>query len=159
VRNFWKKFRTLLKNALFFVQFFFHYIFRSTKNNLQNGHFNFSRRWPHIFYMLFEKSYDIFMGFLVETIWKYFENFLHFLFKNFRDDLLVFWFSLLFTLRSFRPIHPVFLYVDLNEHSTQHAFSNISKLGHFLSWLFINSIKTKTLISFRCIKSFSNQNK
>jgi hypothetical protein len=46
--------------------------------------FYFSRRRPNIFYMLFEKSYDIFLGFLGETIWKYLENFPHFLFKNFQ---------------------------------------------------------------------------
>jgi hypothetical protein len=36
--------------------------------------------------MLFEKSYDIFLGFLVETILKYFENFPHFLFKIFQTN-------------------------------------------------------------------------
>jgi hypothetical protein len=37
---------------------------------------------------IFEKSYDTFLGFLVETIRKYFENFPHFWFKIFK---LIFW--------------------------------------------------------------------
>jgi hypothetical protein len=44
----------------------------------------FSRRWPRLFYMLFEKSYDMVLLFLVKIIWKYFENLPHFLFKNFQ---------------------------------------------------------------------------
>jgi hypothetical protein len=43
---------------------------------------------PQIFSMLFEKSYDTFLGFLVETIWKYFENFPHFWFKFFKHIFL-----------------------------------------------------------------------
>jgi hypothetical protein len=72
----------------FFFKFFYSICFKSTKKTLQNGHFNLSRRWPHIFYtcMLFEKSYEIFLGFSVETIWKYIENFPHFLFKNFQTN-------------------------------------------------------------------------
>ena len=60
--------------------------FKSTKKTFQYGYFNFSRRWPHIFYMLFEKSYDTFLRFLVETFWKYFENFPHFWFKIFQTN-------------------------------------------------------------------------
>ena len=36
------------------------------------------------FYILFEKSNDIFLKFLVETFWKYFKNFPNFLFKIFQ---------------------------------------------------------------------------
>jgi hypothetical protein len=64
--------------------FFYSICLKSTTKTIQNGHFNFSLRWPHIFYMLFEKSYDIFSGFSVETIWKYIENFPHFLYKIFQ---------------------------------------------------------------------------
>jgi hypothetical protein len=39
-----------------------------------------------IFYMLFEKSYDTVLRFLVETFWKYIENFPHFWFKKFQTN-------------------------------------------------------------------------
>jgi hypothetical protein len=38
-------------------------LFQINKNNSSNGHSNFSRRWPHMFNMLFEKSSDIFLDF------------------------------------------------------------------------------------------------
>jgi hypothetical protein len=70
----------------FCSNFFYSICFKSTKKIIQNGHFHYSLRWPHIFYMLFEKSSDIFLGFSVETIWKYFENFPHFFFKIFQTN-------------------------------------------------------------------------
>ena len=67
--KFLKKVLNIVKKLLIFCSNCFYSIcFKSTKKNYQNGHFNFSFRWPHIFYMLFEKLYDIFMGFSVETI-------------------------------------------------------------------------------------------
>ena len=66
--------------------FLFNSCSKSTKNTLQNGHFNFSRRLPNIFYMLFEKSYDMILWFLVKNNWKYFENLLHSLLKKFQTD-------------------------------------------------------------------------
>jgi hypothetical protein len=74
------------KCLIFYSNFFYSICFESTKKTFQNGYFYFSRRWPYIFYMLFEKSYDIFLGFSVETIWKYIENFPNFLFKNFQTN-------------------------------------------------------------------------
>jgi hypothetical protein len=65
--------------SYFLFKFFFHYLFQINKK-----HFSFSRRWPHIFYMPFEKSYDMILWFLVKNIWKYFENLPHFLFKQFQ---------------------------------------------------------------------------
>ena len=48
------------RSLMFCSNFFFNICFKSTKNTFQNGQFNFSRRWPHIFYMLFEITYVIF---------------------------------------------------------------------------------------------------
>jgi hypothetical protein len=73
--KFLKKVPNIIKIMPYFpFKFFFNIWFRSTKNTLQNGHFIFSRRWPHIFYMLFEKSYDMVLWFLLKNNWKYFEN-------------------------------------------------------------------------------------
>jgi hypothetical protein len=68
-----KKVPSIIKKCLIFSSNFFYSIcFKSTKKTLQNGHFNSSRKWPHIFYIIFEKSYDNFFGFSVETILKIF---------------------------------------------------------------------------------------
>jgi hypothetical protein len=47
------------KMPYFSFKIFFQYLFQINEKTLQNGHFNFSTRWPHIFYMLFKKSYDM----------------------------------------------------------------------------------------------------
>jgi hypothetical protein len=56
--------------------------FEESRSILTDSHFNFLCRWPRIFYMRFEKSYDICLGLLVEAIWKYFEKFPHFMSKH-----------------------------------------------------------------------------
>jgi hypothetical protein len=68
---------------IFRSKFLFNICFKSTKKTLRNGYFNFSTRWPHIFYMLFEKPYDMLRWFLVKNNRKCFENFISFLVPNF----------------------------------------------------------------------------
>jgi hypothetical protein len=87
--KFLKKVTKIMKNCLFFISILFRITcFESTRNTFQIDHFKFSRRWPHICYMFFDKSYAIFLWFLVETIWKYFGNFPHFLFKHYQTYFL-----------------------------------------------------------------------
>ena len=42
---------------------------KSTSKTLQNGYFDFLSRWPHIFYMIFKKSYDLFRDFWSKYFW------------------------------------------------------------------------------------------
>jgi hypothetical protein len=73
-----KKVPNIIKKCLIFFTVF---VSNQRKKTLQNGRFNFSRRWPYNLYMLFEKSYDMVLWFSVKINRKYFENFPHFLFK------------------------------------------------------------------------------
>jgi hypothetical protein len=70
------------KCLIFCSNLFYSFCFKSTKKICQNGHFDFSRRWPNNFYMLCEKSYDMV---LIKINWKYFKTY-HFLFKNFQTN-------------------------------------------------------------------------
>jgi hypothetical protein len=66
--NYWEIFEKSSEHYKKMPYFLFNICFKTTKNTLQNGQFKFLRRWPHIFYMLFENHMTWFCDFWPKII-------------------------------------------------------------------------------------------